>query len=195
MAKWFYYNEDREKLGPITGKELKQLALQGTITPENFVEDPNGRTGLAKDVKGLTFAELIPSESSPSVLDVSLTPGNLSDDVFEMAMNDALSATPPDVSIQHLSFCTNCGDPVSERAVACMSCGAKAVGHRNFCHQCGAALNPVQIVCVECGFSIDSMRVTRSCKRGTPPKNKLVAFIFAFFFFGHFGSHWFYLGE
>jgi hypothetical protein len=68
MANWHYYNENREKVGPITGKELKQLALMGTVTPEHFVEDPTGRTGLAKDVKGLTFAETplpIPIEDIP----------------------------------------------------------------------------------------------------------------------------------
>ena len=55
MANWYYYTADREKIGPIRGKELKQLALQGTITPETFVEDENGRTALAKNVTGLTF--------------------------------------------------------------------------------------------------------------------------------------------
>jgi hypothetical protein len=49
------------------GKELKQLVQQGTITPQTFVEDPTGRTGLAKDVNGLTFPELTLAVESPSV--------------------------------------------------------------------------------------------------------------------------------
>ena len=44
---WHYYNANREKVGPITSTELKQLVRQGTVTLETFVEDPTGRTGLA----------------------------------------------------------------------------------------------------------------------------------------------------
>jgi len=57
MTNWYYYNEHREKIA-VTGGELKQLALKGTVMPETFVETPDGRTGLAKDVKGLTFPEI-----------------------------------------------------------------------------------------------------------------------------------------
>ena len=68
MATWHYYNENREKFGPIEGKVLKQLAQQGIITPETFIEDPAGRTGLAKDVRGLTFPEGVPTSVSSSVI-------------------------------------------------------------------------------------------------------------------------------
>ena len=54
---WHYFTEDREKIGPIESNVLKQLTRQGIITPETFIEDPTGRTGLAKDVKGLKFPE------------------------------------------------------------------------------------------------------------------------------------------
>jgi len=63
-ANWYYYNGNREKFGPITSGELKQLVLQGTVTPETFVEDPTGRTGLAKDVKGLTFPEVANAQNA-----------------------------------------------------------------------------------------------------------------------------------
>ena len=56
MSNWYYYNENKEKIA-VTGKELKQLALQGTVTPETFVETHDGRTGLAKNVTGLTFPD------------------------------------------------------------------------------------------------------------------------------------------
>ena len=49
---WHYY----EKIS-VTSKELKGLALTGQISLETFVEDPSGRTGLAKDVRGLKFGE------------------------------------------------------------------------------------------------------------------------------------------
>ena len=51
-------------------------------------------------------------------------------------------------------FCTNCGNSISEKTVACMSCGAKPDGHKKFCCQCGVGLNPEQIVCIKCGSSI-----------------------------------------
>ena len=63
MAQWHYYNENKEKIA-VTGKELKQLALSGTITPETFVETPDGKTGLAKNVTGLTFAIPVPTPVS-----------------------------------------------------------------------------------------------------------------------------------
>ena len=59
---WYYYNENNQKIGPIRGKELKQLAQAGTITPETSVEDENGRTALAKNVTGLTFPETVHSD-------------------------------------------------------------------------------------------------------------------------------------
>ena len=67
MTDWYYYTENREKIGPIEGKVLKQLARQSIITPETFIEDPTGRTGLAKDVKGLIFLETALPEPTLSV--------------------------------------------------------------------------------------------------------------------------------
>jgi len=75
MANWHYYNDNREKMGPVTGRELKQLVQQGTVTPETFVEDPTGRTGLAKDVKGLKFPDPTQRENLSSELSsVALPP-------------------------------------------------------------------------------------------------------------------------
>ena len=51
-------------------------------------------------------------------------------------------------------FCTNCGNPVSAQAVACLSCGARPVGHRKFCRHCGVALNPEQVICIKCGAGV-----------------------------------------
>lgn len=73
MAKWHYYNENNEKIGPIRGRDLKQLARQGTVMPETRVEDENGKIALAKHVTGLTFLETTqpgaePSESSSITL-------------------------------------------------------------------------------------------------------------------------------
>jgi TM2 domain-containing membrane protein YozV len=95
-------------------------------------------------------------------------------------------------------FCTNCGNPVSEHAVACMSCGAKPVGHKKFCRQCSVTLNPEQVVCVKCGAGIKATGASRSgggnATGSGEPKSKITAAILAFFL-GALGIHWFYLGK
>ena len=153
MANWYYYNESGEKVGPIKGRELKQLAQQGTIIPEMVVEDEKGHTALAKNVTGLLFSETAQSEST-------------------LLEPDPFSAAPPATEPPLITpvpfaqmaqvlerFCTNCGQPVSEHAVACMSCGAKPVGHRKFCRQCGVVLNPEQIVCTTCGAEVSAANI------------------------------------
>ena len=147
MTNWHYFNENREKIGPITGKELKHLAQHGVITPETFVEDPNGRTGLAKAVKGLTFPETVSPE--PDELFIAATP--------PPTQTAQAEPVPPPVVKQF--FCTNCGNAVAEQAVACMSCGAKPVGHKKFCRQCATTLNPEQVICVKCGSAINASGV------------------------------------
>ena len=150
MTNWHYYTETKEKIGPITGKELKQLVQQGVITPETFIEDPHGRTGLAKHVNGLTF----PSATSNTFLvqPVSEKPSSIVIPVPPVQPAHA-QVLPP--AQQQKTYCTNCGNSVSEQAVACMSCGAKPVGHKKFCRQCAAALNPEQVVCVKCNSAVE----------------------------------------
>ena len=220
MANWHYHNENREKIGPIAGSELKRLAQQGIITPDTFIEDPTGRIGLAKDVRGLKFANASSVPENPSTIAVPLPPnqpvtstprndsqkptsgyfytdenGNKYGPITEQRLQTLvergvitqltqleteigqqtfageisgltfLSATSPS-SIQKSQsvpvqppapkqiFCTNCGNTVSEQAVACMSCGAKPIGHKKFCRQCGVSINPEQVVCIKCGVAI-----------------------------------------
>ena len=76
MADWYYYTPNKEKIGPVRGRVLKQLVQQGIITPETFVEDPNGRTGLAKDVKGLTFTKTTEPENAPGEVSSVLLPSS-----------------------------------------------------------------------------------------------------------------------
>jgi len=93
-------------------------------------------------------------------------------------------------------FCTNCGKPVSEQAVACMSCGAKPVGHRRFCRQCAAPLSPEQVVCVRCGAGIRTAVVPRpgGGVAVTGAKSKVVAGLLGIFL-GGLGVHKFYMGS
>jgi len=163
MAKWHYYNEGGEKIGPVRGRELKALAQQGTVTPETTVEDENGRIALAKNVTGLTFYEAAQSEMSSVIVPPSAEANPFS--AATPAANNpfathspfaqqAQEAPPPPPPVD--LFCTNCGNSVSEQAIACMSCGAKPGGHKKFCHQCGVGLNPEQVVCVQCGAGLAS---------------------------------------
>ena len=69
-------------------------------------------------------------------------------------------------------FCTNCGNTISEQAVACMSCGARPVGHKRFCHQCGVGLNPEQIVCIKCGTGLTAASGCPSVDSNISPQAK-----------------------
>ena len=82
MSKWFYYNEQGEKI-EITGGQLKGLAKTGWITPDTIVETAEGKTAPARRVKGLTF---LTAKQSEMVTPESVTPETES---------YGLSQTPP----------------------------------------------------------------------------------------------------
>ena len=112
-------------------------------------------------------------------------------------MSDSVQPIP--VPTHNQVFCTNCGNPVSEQAVACMSCGAKPTGHKKFCRQCGVALNPEQVVCVKCGAGVKTAGASRSVGGGTNAgtsweKNKLIAGILGILF-GGIGAQKYYMGS
>ena len=75
MAKWHYYNENGEKIGPIRGRDLTRLVREGTVTQNTRVEDENGRVALAKNVTGLPFHETTnPDTLSSETSSVMLSP-------------------------------------------------------------------------------------------------------------------------
>ena len=125
MPNFFYFDQSNQKLGPVTEEQLRELAAQGTITPQTPMETDTGHKGVAGQIPGLTFGTAPPNPFAQSV--------------------------PASPSAIH---CTNCGKPVAENVVVCMSCGAKPVGHKKFCRSCGAATTPEQVVCLKCGVSL-----------------------------------------
>jgi len=125
---YFYFDQDNQKQGAVSEEQLKELAAQGLITPHTPMETDTGHKGVAGQIPGL-FQAAQPSQT-PKV--------------------ESSSVTPPHADL----FCTNCGNSVAERTVACMSCGAKPTGHRKFCRHCAAALNPEQVVCTKCGTKV-----------------------------------------
>ena len=64
ITTWFYYDNNNQKQGPVTGGQLKGLAKSGVITPETMIETEEGKTAPARRVKGLTFAETMSSVES-----------------------------------------------------------------------------------------------------------------------------------
>jgi len=83
MSTWFYYDNKGQKLGPVSGGQLKGLAKAGMITPETIVETESGRRVLAEKIQGLTFVEpvqhppitnTISHEPLPPVSTVAATP-------------------------------------------------------------------------------------------------------------------------
>lgn len=55
MAKWFFYDENGYRIGPLDDAALKNLALDGTLLPDSTVETEAGKKAKAESIKGLTF--------------------------------------------------------------------------------------------------------------------------------------------
>jgi hypothetical protein len=54
MRRWYYTRDNRQRLGPVTPEQLRQLALSGAILPEHSVmPESGGKWVLASKVKGL----------------------------------------------------------------------------------------------------------------------------------------------
>jgi hypothetical protein len=64
MSTWFYYDNNGQKQGPITGGQLKGLAKAGQITPETIVETEAGQQCKASRISGLQFFTAPPTPSS-----------------------------------------------------------------------------------------------------------------------------------
>ena len=169
----FFLTDANGQKHSLTQQQLQTLAAQGKITPNTPLETDTGHKGLAGQIPGLTFNTVAPTPFAQT----------------------AQSAPPPSANV----FCTNCGNPVSEQAVACMSCGAKPTGHRKFCRQCATALNPEQVVCIRCGTGVSTAGASRSVGGGTNArttweKNKLVAGLLGILL-GGCGAQKYYMGS
>jgi len=171
MTNFYYIDTNGQKQGLITDQQLKALAAQGAITPNTPLETESGHKGLAGQIPGLFAAQQSPFAQPAPIASAPSFPANM--------------------------FCTNCGSPVAEHAIACMSCGANPVGHKRFCRRCGTVLNPEQVVCIRCGAAISAIGASRSVGGGvetSSPKSKLTAGLLALFL-GGFGVHKFYMGS
>ena len=71
---WYYYINN-QKLGPVSGQDIKRLASTGEITPQTIIEH-NGKQDRAENVKGLTFlpTPVITSSQSSGVFQAPSVP-------------------------------------------------------------------------------------------------------------------------
>ena len=67
---WYWYDNEGQRQGPISGGKLKGLAKTGRITPGTMIETESGKAVPAKKIQGLTF---IPA-TSPDVTPVPSSP-------------------------------------------------------------------------------------------------------------------------
>ncbi|MBQ3351067.1 MAG: DUF4339 domain-containing protein [Thermoguttaceae bacterium] len=102
---WYYYINN-QKLGPVSGQDIKRLASTGEITPQTIIEH-NGKQGRAENVKGLTFIPtpvVISSQSSgvfqaPSVPDFSTVGDSSTPDITSNPDSEVFQPQPvPDFS-------------------------------------------------------------------------------------------------
>ncbi|MCL2305752.1 MAG: GYF domain-containing protein [Planctomycetaceae bacterium] len=91
MAAWYYYDNNGNKIGPVRGRELKQLALQGTVTPETVLESSEGRILVAGNASHLTFAEAPPLEIVP---DEAFAISPISEERYDSAPVPSISIMP-----------------------------------------------------------------------------------------------------
>lgn len=51
-------------------------------------------------------------------------------------------------------YCKSCGTQLSDRAVACTTCGESPLQGRQYCQNCGQATPPHAVACTHCGGSL-----------------------------------------
>lgn len=82
-------------------------------------------------------------------------------------------------------YCRNCGKEVADKAVICVSCGAKPLAGAKYCQNCAAEVDPKAEICVKCG-----VRLGKGAAKG---KEWLVALLLSILL-GTLGVDRFYLG-
>ncbi len=106
MSGWYFYNKKDEKVGPVPVTTIKLLAQQGIISRETVVENKNGRSLPAGQVKGL-FPEptIEPQESAIAPLEDISVEEPAFDEIYGVASLE-LPKPPPVAprSIAHAPF-------------------------------------------------------------------------------------------
>jgi hypothetical protein len=75
MTRWYYSPNNKQRLGPVSTEQMRQLALSGALSPEHMVMREGGRNWvLAAKVKGL-FSEPSPAKPPPAPALTACCPG------------------------------------------------------------------------------------------------------------------------
>ena len=61
---WYFYDATGAAVGPVSIDDIRQLARQGTITPDTRLKSPTGQVGYAKQLKGLDFGKVTWTQSN-----------------------------------------------------------------------------------------------------------------------------------
>ena len=112
---WFYYDQQGQKIGPITDLELRELIDQGLILPDTKLETDSGHTGKARQVPGLFAAA---GQNAPAGAEAYCT--HCGSPVARQAAVCLSCGCRPDTSNK---FCRVCGAVMSPEQVLCVRCG------------------------------------------------------------------------
>ena len=112
---WFYYDQQGQKIGPITDLELRELIDQGLILPDTKLETDTGHTGKARQVPGLFAAA---GQNAPAGAEAYCT--HCGSPVARQAAVCLSCGCRPDTSNK---FCRACGAVMSPEQVLCVRCG------------------------------------------------------------------------
>ncbi|MBR0237370.1 MAG: SHOCT domain-containing protein [Thermoguttaceae bacterium] len=119
MTIWHYYTTTNEKQGPFSSAELKQLALNGVITPETIVETDSGKRAVAQKVKGLVFmndrmepeisieSDSVQAQSPPPIPEPVPAPEPTPEPQTSMLEPNQASNVSPDDASQYLYIIEN----------------------------------------------------------------------------------------
>jgi len=165
QPKWFY-SKGKTELGPVSDSQMRSLLESGAISP---------KTLLWKD----GMPDWIHAQGIPE---------------FQSRRAPAFppKTTVPPIFNQLDAFCSNCGNAVSSKAVACTACGVAPRGEKHYCYNCGVPVNVNQIICVQCGVGLTVSHVQPSANPSNTDKN--TAAILALVL-GGLGAHKFYYGS
>ena len=94
---WFYYNENGQKTGPISASALKALAKCGVVKRDTTIENINGRSSKAGDVRGFEFPDQDDKpQENPVIPPVSPQPVQQADESNEPVPAPPASVNPSD---------------------------------------------------------------------------------------------------